>query len=174
MPFAVTLRFDETSARALEAMWRLLAKGGIDSDRHELGYPPHVTLAIYQDDVPARRLQDGVASCAARWSAVPISLSGLGVFPGSNSVLWAAPVVTHQLLTLHTEWQAAVPELPMHAHYRTGTWVPHITLSGPLPDPGRALSALIPRWQPLSGYLDRLDLVHFRPVVSLASVPLST
>jgi 2'-5' RNA ligase len=174
MSFAVTLRFDEASAPAVEAMWRLLAECGIDADRNELGYPPHVTLAIYGDDAPFNRLQDGLALCASRWNAVPVSLSGFGLFPGSKSILWAAPVVTQQLLAVHTELQDILLELPVHAHYQTGAWVPHVTLSGPLVDPTRALAALIPLWRPLTGSLNRLDLVRFRPIKVMASIPLST
>lgn len=174
MPFAVTLRLDETSASAVEAMWRLLAEHGIGADRQELGYPPHVTLAIYADNVPVRRLRDALTLCADRWKAVPISLSGLGVFPGSSSILWAAPVVTQQLLAVHMELQAVMPELSVHAHYRTDAWVPHVTLSGRLADPAQAIAALLPFWQPLTGNLDRLDLVRFRPVEVLASLPLPT
>src|SRR5579859_157536 len=174
MPFAVTLRLDEASAPAVEAMWRLLAEHGIDTDRHELGYPPHVTLAIYADDVPVRRLHHALALCADRWKAVPISLSGLGVFPGLKSILWAAPVVSQQLLAVHMELQAVMPDLSVHAHYRAGAWVPHVTLSGPLADPARAIAALIPFWQPLTGSLARIDLVRFRPIELMASIPLST
>ena len=174
MPFAVTLRLDEASTPAVEAMWRHLAEQGIDSDRHELGYPPHITLAIYADNAPVHRLHGAITSCAHRWQAVPISLSGLGVFPGFRSILWAAPVVTQQLLAVQMELQAAMPELSVDAHYRTGAWVPHVTLSGPLADPARAIAALMPLWQPLTGNLDRLDLVRFRPVNLIASIPLPT
>jgi len=37
-------------------MWEALATGGIDSDRHQLGYAPHITLAIYPDETPTAQL----------------------------------------------------------------------------------------------------------------------
>ncbi len=48
-------------------------------------------------------------------------------------------------------------------------WVPHVTLSGFLPDPGLALTTLLSVWQPLTGLLDQVDLLRFRPVDVLQS-----
>jgi hypothetical protein len=80
------------------------------------------------------------------------------------------PVVTAELLARHQAIQTALPDLKVHAHYRPGAWVPHVTLSGALPDPGPALMALLPNWEPITGFLDRVDLVSFRPVEVLQSL----
>jgi hypothetical protein len=47
--------------------------------------------------------------------------------------------------------------------------VPHVTLSGALADPAAALAVLLPVWRPVTGQLDRIDLVRFRPVAVLDS-----
>ena len=172
MPFAITLRFNSSSASALEEMWQALSIAGIDSDRVQLGYAPHVTLAIYPDDTPILRLQAALEQVGRDWDALPVTLSGFGTFPGSSSVLWAAPIVTPSLLARHSAMQAALPDLLVHAHYRVGSWVPHVTLASALNDPGRALSVLLPLWRPIRGFLNQLDLVRFRPVEVLQSYPL--
>jgi len=64
--------------------------------------------------------------------------------------------------------------LAVDPHYRSNAWVPHVTVSGTLADPTRALAALLPLWQPLSGILDRVELVRFRPVEILQSHALRT
>lgn len=169
MAFAVTLCFDPASAVLLEDMWRTLAEQNIDCDRHQLGYAPHITLAIYPDETPAEQIAAALEQIAPAWNALPVTLAGFGIFPGATSILWAAPVVTSELLDRHTALQAALPGFPIHPHYRPESWMPHVTLSGVLRDPGRALTALTPRWQPLSGLLSRLELVRFRPVELLKS-----
>jgi 2'-5' RNA ligase len=141
-----------------------LAAHGIDADRHELGYAPHITLATYPDDTPSDRLCGALDQVAHCWEPLPISLSGFGIFPGPPASLWVAPVVTSALLERHAALHAALAELQPHAHYRLGAWVPHVTLSGALNDPDRALAAVLPLWRPLTGLLDQLDLVRFRPV----------
>jgi hypothetical protein len=61
------------------------------------------------------------------------------------------PVVTAELLARHRAIQAALPDLEVHAHYRPGAWIPHVTLSGALLDPGPALTALLFYWEPITG-----------------------
>jgi 2'-5' RNA ligase len=169
MPFAITLRLDLNSATTIEAMWRNLATNGIDDDRARLGYSPHITFAICEDNTPVDVLREAVGRIARCWDALPVTLAGLGIFPGSSSSIWAAPVVTAEMLARQSALRAALQGIEVHSHYRSGHWVPHITLSGALRDPGRAVTALATRWQPFRGSLDRLDLLHFRPVEVLES-----
>ena len=81
MPFAVTLCFDSTSARLLEDLWRTLAEQQIDSERHQLGYAPHITLAIYPDGTQAGLLAEALERIAPTWAALPVALAGFGCFP---------------------------------------------------------------------------------------------
>lgn len=170
MPLAITLCLDPTSSAAVEAMWRKLAADGIDADRDELGYPPHITLAIYPDETPVHRLSTALEAACRSWEPLPIRLSGLGAFPGDGTVLWAVPVVTAELLDRHRTVQNALSDFNNHALYRPEAWVPHVTLSGPLRDPGAALTALLSNWKPITGFLDRVDLLRFRPVKVLQSL----
>jgi 2'-5' RNA ligase len=170
MPLAITLRLDPISSVSIEAMWRKLAVDGIDADRDQLGYAPHITLAIYPDDTPLHRLSAALEETCRHWQALPVRFSGLGAFPGDGAVLWAVPVMTAELLARHQAIQAALPDLDVHPHYRPGAWVPHVTLSGPLRDPGAAVMALLSNWKPIRGVLDRVDLLRFRPVDVLQSL----
>jgi 2'-5' RNA ligase len=173
MSFAITLRLDPISARLIEAMWQTLAIKGIDTDRHDLGYAPHITLAIYPDDAPVVQLAAATTQLGQHWRSMPIALSGLGIFPGPKATLWAIPVVTSALLARHAELQAALPGQPTNPHYRRDSWVPHVTLSGGLSDPTPGLAALLPLWRPITGVLNRLDLLRFRPVEMLLTHPLA-
>ena len=169
MPLAITLRFDRVSASAIQDMWKTLADEGIDADRYQVGYAPHITLAVYPDDVRVEPIRTALEKVAADWEALPVALSGFGIFPGPPHVLWAAPLVTRELLSRHNAVHAALPGLPSHAHYSPDAWVPHVTLSDGLSDPGRALSVLMTRWRPIGGTLNQLDLLRFRPVEILYS-----
>jgi 2'-5' RNA ligase len=167
MPFAVTLRLDSATDTAIQALWNKLAAGKIDRERRDLGYGAHITLGIYPDQIPSERLCELVEFATASWNALPIVLSGFGVFPGVSSIVWIAPAPSSALIVLHGEMHAALEGNSQHPHYRPGAWTPHITLTGPLMDPASALGALTPLWQPLTGVLDRVELVHFRPVTTL-------
>lgn len=165
MPFAFTLRFDSVSAASVEDMVRAVC--GEDADGH--GYAPHITLAIYPDGVYVDRLRAAFADVTVQWRAQSVTLSAIGVFPGPLSIVWAAPVVTSALLSLHASVIAALPDLLVHPHYRVGAWVPHVTLADAVSRPDDALGNLVPRWRPVTGTLVGADLVRFYPVEVLLS-----
>src|ERR1700733_8944081 len=117
MPFAITLRLDLDSATKIEAMWGNLATDGIDEDRVRLGYSPHITLAIYQNNIPVNDLREAVGRMARGWRALPVTLAGLGIFPGSTSIIWVTPVVTAEMLALQSALCASVSGIEVHPHY---------------------------------------------------------
>ncbi|MDI3306275.1 MAG: 2'-5' RNA ligase family protein [Acetobacteraceae bacterium] len=172
MPYAVTLRLDAASAASIEAMWRALAEAGLDDGCLRPGYPPHVTLAVYPDDAPVPQLDATVMLLAKEWDIMPIELAGLGIFPGPDPVLWVAPVPTAGLLACQAALVAALHGLRCDGHYRPGHWMPHVTL-GRVGAAARALEILAPLWPgAMTGRLERLDLVRFRPVTVLRSLAL--
>jgi 2'-5' RNA ligase len=129
MPYAVTLHLDPAAAARVQRMWHALADLTGEDDALRLGYPPHLTLAVLPDTVPAPSIKAAVLRVAAVWDALPVTLAGLAVFPGTPPVLWAAPVPSNSLLARHGMLHAALAPLPVHPHYRPGGWVPHVTLS---------------------------------------------
>ena len=169
MPFAIALRLDRDSHRTIASLWDALAAAGVDSDRTDLGYTAHITLAIYPDDTPEAPLRAAVDRAGGRWTAIPVGLSGFGIFPGPPSVLFAAPIPTADLLARQQEIVAALPDFQVGPHYRSSHWVPHVTLSSPLVRLDAALAVLTPLWRPVEGRLVGLDLLRFRPMEVLAS-----
>jgi 2'-5' RNA ligase len=176
MPYAITLRLDGPAAEQLEQMQRAIADA--TGNRHivELGYPPHVTLAVLSDDASPHAVEDAVVRAAEHWSAVPITLGGLGIFPGAITTIWAAPAVAEPLPGYHGHLIAALGADPVDPHYRVGAWVPHVTL-------GQADRASVTRtvdvatslWQgPIRGRLDQVEMVRFSPVEVLCRLPLAS
>ncbi len=166
MPYAVTLRLDADAAAQVERLQAVVEA------EMQIDYAPHVTLAVYPDASDVDVLRRVVETLVARWPTLAVEFAALGVFPGADTVLWVAPVVTGELLRRHSGLVAALPA--GHRHYRPGSWVPHVTLAQQLTGAGAAaaIAALEPIWRPFSGALDRVEIVHFAPVKVLASWPL--
>jgi 2'-5' RNA ligase len=167
MPYALALRLDAALAARVEAMQRGLDAG---SPQTRPAYPPHLTLALYQDDIPIDTMLSLLPDVVEEWDALRISLAGLGVFP-ADGVIWAAPVVTAALLDRHARLHAALGDFLCHPDYRPGSWMPHVTLNEHgRPSPDDVLRAIIPLWTgPIVGRGDRLELVRFHPVELLWS-----
>jgi 2'-5' RNA ligase len=102
---------------------------------------------------------------------MPVTLAGLGVFPGNPPVVWAVPAVPVELFEWHRALHAALSPLSVHPHYRPGSWVPHVTLGQPAAT--AAIEAALAVWDgPLTALLDRVELVRFPPAAVLRSIVL--
>jgi 2'-5' RNA ligase len=167
--FAVTLRSDAEAASQVVAMWHELAARGVSDDAVRLGYPPHLTLAVFPDDADADRLLAAARNIADRWPPLPISLASLGLFSGTPTGLFLAPVVTAELLAVHGALLTALTGETVDPHYQTGRWVPHVTLARDLTDPATAVGVVAPSRLPIAAVLYTVDVVRFRPVQVLGS-----
>ncbi|MGF6227643.1 2'-5' RNA ligase [Inquilinus ginsengisoli] len=137
---------------------------------------PHLSLAVYER-LAAATVTVSLERFADGQPALAIQLASLGVFPGPPAVLFAAPVVSLELLALHRAYHqatwAAGPRC--WAHYLPEAWVPHVTLGEgmrPALVPatiGNAIAA----WHPRAAVLHRLSLVRFHPVEILWSTALA-
>jgi 2'-5' RNA ligase len=173
MPYAVTLTLHQSFAEPLAAMSRMIsALAGSANDRVP-AFMPHLTLAVCPDKIAENDLRTVIERVSEGWDALDITLVGFGVFTGSPSFLWLAPVVTKEMLDRHAELQAALSQC--HLLYRPGSWVPHVTLGPVEPSlTGRALDAIQPLWTgPYQGRADKVELVRFDPVKVLGSRVLS-
>jgi 2'-5' RNA ligase len=174
VPYAVTLPLNDAAAAHVERMWRALADQAGDRNAVQLGYVPHITLAVLPDTAPAAEVEEGAFRVAEGWDGPPALLAGFGVFPGTPPVTWVAPVVTEQLLAKHAALHAALARFSIHPHYRPGAWMPHVTLSkSGQSSAAQAIEIAASVWQgPISARLESIDLVRFRPVEVLRSAML--
>jgi 2'-5' RNA ligase len=160
MPLAITLRMDADSGATVAALIARLATAGIARDQVDLGYPPHMTLAVWRDDNPAAT-RPSLTVLAANTPAITCMLAAVAVFPGPPAVMWLAPSGSVALLGLHDRVANAAPATDLH--YRPGNWVPHVTLSTSIQDPGAALAALQPLPLPIEArFLAAWNWCRFR------------
>lgn len=172
MPYVVQLDLGAGASRIAELCDAL--DPAVETVRR-LGDVPHLSLAIY-DEL-------NVDACAVRLGAfaetlqpLTLRLAGIGVFAAATHVLYAAPVVTQELLTLHRRFHDsfAPPGAACHEHYRPGAWVPHVTLALNLSAAQlhAAFGTTTSQWTPFAGEIDAVRLIRYRPVEMLFHRPL--
>lgn len=129
VPLVVQLDLDAMTASSIDQVSGALeGYVGVETIR-QLGSVPHVSLAVY-DDFVLGKLPDDLAAFAKTLSALPLKLVNLGIFTGSRNVLFAAPVVTEQLLAIHQRFHQTFTTVgSCSEHFRPGAWVPHVTLA---------------------------------------------
>jgi 2'-5' RNA ligase len=164
MGLAVTLLFDVAATEAVRALWNRLADTGIGTSMLDMGYPPHLTLIVLEDDCLASDLQLRLAQQA--WDdGLAFELGAVGRFDGSE-VVWLAGE-GEKLRQLQQEVSKLVATEQIHPHYRPQSWVPHITLQ--MTGDARAAVALVGReWRrSVEARTIAVELVRFPPIVPI-------
>jgi len=130
MPFAVEMFFDQNADKLARDVWAALAQANITSFMIDGGYRPHVTLGVFDRysspvfEHEFRRFVEGLQPLSLRFDSV-------GVFLRPKCVVFFAPVVTAQLLSVHDDFASRFTGLVAGPSplCPPGRWVPHCTLA---------------------------------------------
>jgi 2'-5' RNA ligase len=172
MACAVSLLLSAGLTDAVSEHWHRLADAGLSRSMLELGYPPHVTLAVH-DDLDARVAAAALDDVLRRVSRFEVTLTGVATFGSGSGVCYAALAPSPGLHRLHETVLTATGGT-CRPHYQSGRWTPHCTLAMGLTDGDmtRAQDLLAQNW-PLAGSFEAADLVEFPPIVGIKRWALS-
>lgn len=126
MPFAVTLRVSESDAAPLLALQDEAAD--FASYLRELGYGPHITLAIY-DEIEMPELRAAAAELFDRAVALELVFEAVRWFEGPALTLYAAPTPSRDLDELGRKLHRLIAPECCQPHYRPECFIPHCTLA---------------------------------------------
>jgi 2'-5' RNA ligase len=164
MAVAISLKAVNATAGPIRVLWDEVARFESRPSMTGLGYPPHLTLAIY-DDVPADRLRSVLREAFAGSPALRITFTRLRFFD-DPLVIWADPSVSPDLAAAHARVHARVDPGLCRFHYRPGAWVPHCTLGTEILTASRedAIAFAGRPIRPFEVIFDVADCVSFPPV----------
>ena len=167
MAYAVSLLFNPEITDAIYARWMRLADAGISRSILDLGYPPHLTLAVY-DTLAADVAAVALDRVFNNIDQMAVTLAGFATFGAGRGVCYAALAPSPELVRLHTAAVDAVGEI-CRPHYQPGRWTPHCTLAVGVSDPDvdRAKDLLEKGWRSLTGRIEQASLVEFAPVIGI-------
>ena len=135
------------------------------------GNRPHISLALCEE-LNQATCQTQLESWSIQVNPFPISFQSLGIFPAPGAVVFAAPLVTVELLALQREVDGMLDgccKWPEFDFYRPGKWIPHCTLAMEFKDDQlpRALEIAGHLKLPLDGMACGVGVIEFRPVKHL-------
>jgi 2'-5' RNA ligase len=165
--YAVSLLFNASLADIVSEHWMKLADADVSRSMLDLGYPPHVTLVVYDTlraDVAIAAL-DGIFENVGQMA---VTLTGVATFGGGSGVLYLALAPSADLIRLQAKAAVAIGEV-CRPHYRTGSWSPHCTLATGVDDTNldRAKTIIDRDWRPITGVFEAAALVEFLPVTEI-------
>jgi 2'-5' RNA ligase len=145
----------------------------------DLGYRPHVTLAVY-DELAVDAAVAALDRVFDDFGQMAATLTDFSTFGAGSGVCYAALPPSPDLIRLQATSVAAIGEI-CRPHYQIESWTPHCTLATGMTDTEMrgAKDLLGGDWRPLTGMFEAVDLVEFVPVVGvkrwiLAPTPRST
>ncbi len=167
MGFAISLRSDHPSAGSVRALWSDVQRFEYRPSMALLGYPPHITLAIYDDDaVREAEIRRALDNASKNLRAVTLTFDAICSFDGPPMLLWASPRPSAVLRTIHGAIHAAINPTSCRPHYRPGAWKPHCTLGTQVRDDQREAALAFARRASsvFDVIFDSLDCIDFPPV----------
>jgi 2'-5' RNA ligase len=165
MPFAIGIKADNDTARPIRALWDEVGRLEPTPTMIGMGYPPHVTLAIY-DQLDEAKAVAALDAAFARIPAIRLTFGAIDWFENDPLVLWAVPGAHGLLQQAHAAVHRMIGPMLCRPHYRPGHWVPHCTLGTAIPhdrrDEARAMTQRVVA--PFEVTFDTADVVRFLPV----------
>ena len=173
MAFAVELALSLEAAVHVREIWTALAEAGLDY-MAQCGAGPHISLVLW-DDVDPPSAKRALESFAQETPPIEVSLVGVDHF--GDVAVYLAPAPAPDLVAVHRRFYERFGRLGANPspYYAPGAWVPHCTLAMDFtPETTTTALAVARRARlPITGRLERIELIQYRPVQLRHSVPLA-
>ena len=165
MPFAINIKAINKTARPILDLWDEVGPLEDAPSMPALGYPPHITFAIY-DEGDARDVRSALAIVFARMAPIRLTFAAVNWFDNTPPVLWAAPSPNAQLHDAHAAIHRLIDPATCRPNYRPGQWVPHCTLGTRIAPSHRAAALALTQRNiaPFEVIFDIADAASFLPV----------
>ncbi len=175
MPFALNLTLDPRALLEIERVYTTLAALEVPERDLVTQYGPCVTILVIGDRVRTSLVTDVLGWKLPAMAAVPVTFTEPCTIFGTPPTLSLRVSPAGGLLALHDAIYSELPEEEVHLHYRPAYWQPHLKLAnlhGDRTVAERLVAGIAARWRPLSGVLDRLEVIQYPPVQSIWQAPL--
>lgn len=170
MPYAINYRSDNGSADKLRELWRECASLEEYPSMESMLYPPHITLAIY-DEISTQDLFAGFGAAKGHLGNMTIRFESLGYFEAPfGIVLWAAPILPEPVLEAHASIHSAIHPNLCRKNYRPDHWTPHCSLATAISAQysEEAIAIANCSIDPFDVRFDAVDCASFMPVKILS------
>jgi len=175
MSVGVALYLSGEGRKQIEGAWKRVSAAGFPSPARVPGQRPHVSLVNGEGELPlARHLSSELAVPLARVDPFPCELQALAFLLGSRRVAYYPLVESTALRKIHeTVYNMAVAAgVQVRETYAPGAWVPHLSLSGDVPEHREAefRAALDLEDSPASVLLVEAGVIYWRQATALIQV----
>ena len=166
MPYSVNIRSDDSSSSNIRLLWDRCALLEPAPSMRSLGYPPHLTLAIY-DDISRELLVNAFDTAVQDLPSLTVRFDTLGHFDAPHAIiLWAKPALPPELADFHRRIHTLIDVESCRQNYRPENWIPHCTLATAVDHNQReeAIALVSQKIEDFEVTFDVADCAYFKPV----------
>lgn len=166
MGFCFNIRISDATAHAVTALWDEISPFEDKPSMRAIGYPPHLTFAIYDtDEVAIESRRTAIDRAAAGKTELRLTFNRIRTFAGPPLVLWLDPAPKDTLRQMHDAIHAVIDPRLCRPHYRPGFWVPHCTLGMAIASEQSEKAAMFAEnFRGVDAVFDVVDCVTFPPL----------
>lgn len=173
MQYAVILVLDEKSISKISSIAKLISKDNLSDYMFDF-IQPHISLGIFKDITPDE-IEEKLKTFCKGLNEMKLILSGIGLFPTNENVIFLAPVMTKELLNVHSRFSEIFCDVKpsMNEHYFPDNWVPHCTLALNVKDLSKAVEIVKNNFTSFEVNLEKLSLIEYFPIKEINSFDLT-
>jgi 2'-5' RNA ligase len=174
MAYAISIKSAAPTALRLVRYWDTFGALEASPSMAALGYPPHVTLAVY-DEGHQEKLRLALRNVFVDRPPIELKFRRLAFFDTPKFIVWAAPDRSAALKDVHAAIHRQLGSSGCRLHYQPSAWTPHCTLATnvTLENRLRAIAMATAPIEPFEVIFDCADCVEFSPVRVLEEVTLA-
>jgi 2'-5' RNA ligase len=160
LPYTIELQLNRAAETKFLAHWETLRNEGVSDLLFQLGYKPHMTLAMYREIDEAKTIAK-LERFIADESPIAVEFRHMTV---DKAGIFSQPRENGALRKFHARFEKKFGK-SFRDYDHAGLWMPHCTIGMELPTEkiGPVMDKLLASWAPITGIADRLALVKFRP-----------
>ena len=129
MSYSTELYFDQDSENKIKEHLNIIKREGIENLFYNLGAFPHISLAVYNDNINHLELIKNLEKF--QLNKVNISFKNIGYFCSNENAIFLCPKINYELLDLHKRYHEEFKEYIKNEreYYLPENWIPHCSIA---------------------------------------------
>jgi len=174
--YAVIVYFDHKSEGKIRRIQNEVSRVTGNTYLSDNKILPHITLSLFSKESYQEILED-LAAFASELRDVSVSLSSIGIFNSSPAVVNLLPVVSDELIRIHTSLTGILSQhiSDFDPYYERADWVPHCAVAVNI-NPNEltgAIETTCSLFTPMTCTFSTLSLVECNPYSKIADWKIS-
>lgn len=169
MSYSTELYFDQDSENKIKEYLNIIKREGIENLFYNLGALPHISLAVYNDNINHLELIKNLEKF--QLNKVNISFKNIGYFCSNENAIFLCPKINYELLDLHKRYHEEFREYIKNEweYYLPENWIPHCSIAFEVSNEDfiKTIRILKNDFEPIDVTIEKIGFIRSRPIEKL-------